>query len=99
MGQRIVQAVWRRVDEAGRAELERAVREQAGDPEGLDTAAALRAVLKQALRNYPESSEQLATLAPVPAAGSVTISTSGEKSIATLHIGTAITGDGHTPRL
>lgn len=98
LGQRIVQAVWRRAGETGRAELERAVVEHAGDPEDPDTVAALRTVLKRALRDDPALREELAALVPVPTAGSVAITASGTRSIAGRHIGTAMTGDGHLPR-
>lgn len=98
MGQRIVQTVWRRGDETERAELERAVSEHAEDPDDPDTAAELRTALKRALREDAELRAELAELFPSPAAGAVNITASGERSIAAQHIGTAITGDGHSPQ-
>ncbi|KAB1990170.1 hypothetical protein [Streptomyces triticiradicis] len=97
-GRRILQAVWGRRDEAGRTELERAVNEAAEEPEDPDTAAALRQLLKRALRDDPALREELTALFPAPAPGVTSITAVGPRSIAAQHIGTAITGDGHTPR-
>ncbi|MEU2063795.1 hypothetical protein [Streptomyces sp. NPDC013455] len=93
-GRRILQAVWRRGDEAGRTELERAVSEAAGAPEDPDTHAVVRQVLKRAMRDDPRLREELASLLPAPAPGVVNITASGTRSIAAHHIGTAVTGDG-----
>lgn len=98
MGQRIVQTVWRRGDDSERAELERAVSEHAEDPDDPDTAVGLRATLKRALRDDAELRDELAELFPLPSAGMVNVTASGERSIAAQNIGTAITGDGHAPR-
>ncbi|MEU0383609.1 hypothetical protein [Streptomyces chartreusis] len=97
LGQRILQAVWRRGDEAGRAELERVVDEAADEQDDSYTTAVLSRLLKRALQDDAELREELTTLLPASAAGTVTITASGERSIAAQHIGTAITGDGHTP--
>ncbi|QIY56650.1 hypothetical protein HEP86_21585 [Streptomyces sp. RPA4-5] len=97
LGQRILQAVWRRGDEAGRAELERVVDEAVDEQDDAYTTAVLSRILKRALQDDRELREELAALLPAPAAGTVTITASGERSIAAQHIGTAITGDGPTP--
>ncbi|WP_327125681.1 hypothetical protein [Streptomyces sp. NBC_01727] len=97
VGQRILQAVWRRGDEAGRAELERVVDEAVDEKDDVYTTAVLVRLLKRALQDDRELREELTALLPTPTAGTVTITASGERSIAAQHIGTAITGDGHTP--
>ncbi|MFE0348639.1 hypothetical protein [Streptomyces griseoluteus] len=97
LGQRILQLVWRRGDEAGRAELERVVGEAADEQDVAYSAAVLSRALRRALRDDPGLREELSELLPAPAAGTVTITASGERAIAAQHIGTAITGDGHTP--
>ncbi|MBN0044065.1 hypothetical protein JS756_08055 [Streptomyces actuosus] len=95
LGQRILQAVWRRRDEAGRAEWERVLGEAADEQSDAYTTAVVSRLLKRALQDDPELREELAALVPAPAAGSVTVTAAGERSIAAQHIGTAITGDGH----
>ncbi|MFF2386716.1 hypothetical protein [Streptomyces sp. NPDC058108] len=95
LGQRILQAVWRRRDDAGRAELQRVVDDAVDEQDDTFTTAVLRRLLRQALQDDAELREELAVLLPAPAA--VTITASGERSIAAQNIGTAITGDGHTP--
>ncbi|WP_405882487.1 hypothetical protein OG747_30065 [Streptomyces sp. NBC_01384] len=97
LGQRILQAVWRRRGEAGRAELERVVDEAADEQDDTYTAAVLSRLLKHALQDDPELRKELAAMLPIPAAGTVNITASGERSIAAQRIGTAITGDGHAP--
>ncbi|MGW1669563.1 hypothetical protein [Streptomyces sp. NPDC002324] len=97
LGQRILQAVWRREDEVGRAELERVVDEAADEQDDTYTTAVLSRLLKRALQDDAELRTELADMLPGPAAGTVTITASGERSIAAQNIGTAITGDGHTP--
>ncbi|MFI9241877.1 hypothetical protein ACIGXF_04645 [Streptomyces sp. NPDC053086] len=94
LGRGILQAVWRRRDAQGRAELEAAVQDAAEAPEDADAAAAVRQQVKRALR---EDAELLAELARIlPAAGeTVNVTASGERSIAAKTIGTAVTGD-HT---
>ncbi|MEU7060297.1 hypothetical protein [Streptomyces sp. NPDC046197] len=97
LGRRILQAVWRRRGERGRAELEAAVQNAAQAPDDEDAAAAVRQQIKRALR---EDAELLAELARMlPAAGeTVTVTASGERSIAAKAIGTAVTGDNTTIR-
>ncbi|MFE7772604.1 hypothetical protein ACFU5O_01615 [Streptomyces sp. NPDC057445] len=95
LGRRILQAVWRRRDEAGRAALEAAVAEVAEEPQDPDTAAVLRRHLKRALRDDPELRAELAVLLP---AGEGAVTASGERSIAARTITTAITGDNATIR-
>ncbi|MEU0244952.1 hypothetical protein ABZ192_11585 [Streptomyces sp. NPDC006235] len=97
LGQRILQLVWRHRDEAGRAELERVVEEAADEQDDTYSAAVLSRLLRRALEKDPGLREELSALLPAPAAGTVTITASGERSIAAQHIGTAITGDGHIP--
>ncbi|MEV5732551.1 hypothetical protein [Streptomyces sp. NPDC052292] len=99
LGQRILQSLWRRGDEAGRAELERVVDEAADEQDDVYSAAVLSRLLRRALRNDPGLQEELSALLPAPAAGTVTITASGERSIAAQHIRTAITGDGQIPPL
>ncbi|MEU2024137.1 hypothetical protein ABZ565_18555 [Streptomyces sp. NPDC016469] len=97
LGQRILQVVWRRGDETGRAELERVVDEAVDEQDDVFTTAVLGRLLKRTLLADHELREELAALLPVLAAGTLTVTASGERSIAAQHIGTAITGDGHTP--
>ncbi|MER7404296.1 hypothetical protein ABT373_17810 [Streptomyces sp. NPDC000070] len=97
LGQRILQLVWRRGDEAGRAELERVVDEAADERDDAYSVAVMSRLLRRALQDDPGLREELSALLPAPAADAVTITASGERSIAAQHIGTAITGDGHTP--
>ncbi|MEU2552243.1 hypothetical protein ABZ589_11155 [Streptomyces sp. NPDC013313] len=99
LGQRILQSLWRRGNEAGRAELERVVDEAADEQDDAYSAAVLSRLLRRALRDDPGLQEELSALLPAPAAGTVTITASGERSIAAQHIRTAITGDGQTPPL
>lgn len=97
LGRQILQAVWRRRNEQGRAELEAAVQDAAEAPEDADAAAAVRQQIKRALR---EDAELLAELARIlPAAGeTVNVTASGERSIAAKTIGMAVTGDNTTIR-
>jgi len=95
LGRRILQAVWRRRSEPEQAALEAAVLDVAEDADDADAAAALRQQLRRALREDSGLLRELADLLPAPAAGTVTITASGERSIAAHTIGTAITGDGH----
>ncbi|MEU9129194.1 hypothetical protein AB0D08_13990 [Kitasatospora sp. NPDC048540] len=95
LGRRILQAVWRRRSATEQAELEAAVLDAAQDTDDADAAAALRQQLKRALREDADLCKELADLLPAPAAGSVTVTASGERSIAAHTITTAITGDGH----
>jgi hypothetical protein len=97
LGQRIFQLVWRHGDQAGRAELERVVDEAADERNDAYSAAVLSRILRRALQDDPRLREELSALLPAPAPGTVTITASGERSIAAQHIGTAITGDGHAP--
>ncbi|MFJ4785908.1 hypothetical protein [Streptomyces sp. NPDC088794] len=97
LGQQILQLVWRRRDEASRTELERVVGEAADEQDDAYSTAVLSRLLKRALQDDPALREELSALLPAPAAGAVTITASGERSIAAQHIGTAITGDGHAP--
>lgn len=97
LGRRILQAVWRRGNASGQAELERVVGEAAEEQDDAYTSAVLGRLLRRALQDDPELREELFALLPAPAAGSVTITASGDRSIAAQTIGTAITGDGHTP--
>lgn len=96
LGQRIIQLVWRRRDEAGRTELERVVDEAADEQDESYTATVLGRLLRRALQEDAELRAELSAMLPAPAAGSVNVTASGERSIAAQHIGTAITGDGHT---
>jgi acyl-CoA reductase-like NAD-dependent aldehyde dehydrogenase len=93
LGRRILQAVWRRRDEQGRAELEAAVQDAAEAPEDEDAAAAVRQQVKRALREDAELRAELARMLPAPE--TVTVTASGERSIAAKTITTAVTGD-HT---
>lgn len=97
LGRRMLQTVWRRRDAQGRAELEAAVQDAAEAPEDADAAAAVRQQVKRALR---EDAELLAELVRMlPAVGeTVTVTASGERSIAAKTIGTAVTGDNTTIR-
>jgi signal transduction histidine kinase len=96
LGRRILQAVWRRRDETGQAELERVVDEAADEQDASYTAAVLSRLLRQALQDDAELRAELSAMLRTPVAGSVTVTASGERSIAAQYISTAITGDGHT---
>ncbi|MEU8563908.1 hypothetical protein AB0C45_20790 [Streptomyces cyaneofuscatus] len=99
LGQRILGAVWRRRDEEGQAELERVVDEAADEQDESYTLAVLGRLLRRALQDDAELRAELSALLPTPGAGSITITASGERSIAAQHIRDAYTGDGHaTPR-
>ncbi|WP_149823545.1 hypothetical protein [Streptomyces tailanensis] len=94
IGRRMLQAVWHRRDEQGRAELESAVADAAREPSDGDASAALRQQIKRALREDAELLRELAGLLP---SGGVTVTASGTRAIAAGgNIGVAITGDGHT---
>ncbi|MFI6335906.1 hypothetical protein [Streptomyces sp. NPDC050535] len=95
LGQRILQLVWRRRDEAGQAELKRVVDEAADEQNDAYSTAVLSRLLRRALQDDPGLREELAALLPTPAAGTFNITASGKRSIAAQHIDTAITGDGH----
>lgn len=96
LGQRILQLVWRRRDKAGRTEMERIVAEAANEQDDTYSTAVLGRLLRRALQDDPGLREELSAMLPTPAAGTVTITAAGERSIAAQHIGNAITGDGHT---
>lgn len=92
LGRRILQAVWSRRDERGRAELEAAVQDAAEAPDDAEAAAAVRQQIKRALRDDAELLAELARM--LPAAGeTVNVTASGERSIAAKTIGAAATGD------
>ncbi|MFD8884758.1 hypothetical protein ACFV0H_19875 [Streptomyces erythrochromogenes] len=97
LGQRVLQAVWRRRDQQDRAEFEAAVQDAAEAPEDADAAAAVRQQIKRALR---EDTELMAELAGILRTSGVTINVtaSGTRSIAAKEIGTAVTGDNTTLR-
>ncbi|WP_245694437.1 hypothetical protein [Streptomyces abyssalis] len=95
LGQRVLQTVWRRGDEQGRAELEQVVDDAADEQDEAYTRAVLSRLLKRALQDDPQLWEELSAMVPAPASR-VNVTASGERSIAGQHIGTAITGDGHT---
>ncbi|MFI5528266.1 hypothetical protein ACIA8O_06850 [Kitasatospora sp. NPDC051853] len=95
LGHRILQSLFHRGSAASRATLETAVQDAAEDPADTDAAATLRQQLKRALREDPALRAELATLlGPAPTAAPVTITASGERSVAA-HIisGTVSTGD------
>lgn len=97
LGRRMLQAVWRRRDAQGRAELEAAVQDTADAPGDEDAAAALRQQIKRALREDAELLAELARILPV-GGETVNVTASGERSIAAKTIGTAVTGDNTTIR-
>ncbi|MFD8751899.1 hypothetical protein ACFV0O_13090 [Kitasatospora sp. NPDC059577] len=94
LGRRILSIVFRRVSESEQATLESAVHDAAEAPQDADAAASLRQQIKRALRENPDLRNELAMLLPAPIVGPVTITASGERSIAAHTITTAITGDG-----
>ncbi|MGW1295717.1 hypothetical protein [Streptomyces sp. NPDC002533] len=95
-GRSVLHAVWQRRSPADRPELEAAVHEAAEEPEDADAAAALRQQIKRTLREDPRLLAELA--AKLPPIGAVTITASGERSIAAQTIDTAVTGDNTTIR-
>ena len=96
LGQRILQLVWRHRDEAGRTELERVVDEAADEQDDAYSTAVLGRLLRRALQDDPGLRHELSVMLPTPAAGTVTVTASGERAIAAQHIDTAISGDGYT---
>ncbi|MFD7875889.1 hypothetical protein ACFV5G_17605 [Streptomyces sp. NPDC059766] len=96
VGRRILQAVWRRRDGAGQAALEAAVSDVGDDPEDSDAAAALRQQIKRALREDAVLRAELTALLPAP--GTVTINSTGDRNNVAHTIGTAISGDITPPR-
>ncbi|MER6093423.1 hypothetical protein [Streptomyces bluensis] len=99
VGHRILQAVWRRRDEQGRAGLEAAVQDAAEEPDDEDAAAALRQQVKRALRGDAELLRELTEMLPAAFSAGVTVTASGDRSIAAGgNIGFAVTGDRHTPQ-
>ena len=97
VGRRILQAVWRRRDDQGRAELEAAVQDTAEAPNDADAAAALRQQIKRALREDAELLTELPRILPA-ASETVNVTASGERSIAAKTIGAAVTGNNTTVR-
>ncbi|MGW3285999.1 hypothetical protein ACWDR3_15320 [Streptomyces sp. NPDC001002] len=97
LGRRVLHALWQRHDEQGRADLETAVHDAAGELGDADAAAVLRQHLKRALRDDEGLRRELAALLP-NASRPLTITASGERSIAAQAIGTAVTGDNATLR-
>jgi hypothetical protein len=99
LGQRILQAVWRRRNDQGRAELEAAVQDAVDEPENEDAAAALRQQIKRTLREDAELLQELTAMLPGEGSAGVTVTASGERSIAAGgNIGFAVTGDSRTPQ-
>jgi hypothetical protein len=96
VGRRILQAVWRRRDEQGRAELESVVGEVLEEQEDEDAFASLRHQIKKALREDASLMQELSDL--LPERRNVSITAAGERSIAAGKIHTAITGDSATIR-
>ncbi|RLV08139.1 hypothetical protein CTZ27_04710 [Streptomyces griseocarneus] len=94
-GRRILRAVWRRRVPEERAALEAAVQDAVAEPGDEDAAGALRQQIKRALR---EDAELLGELSALVAAGTVTVTASGERSIAAQTITTAVSGDHNTVR-
>ncbi|MBN0049185.1 hypothetical protein JS756_35000 [Streptomyces actuosus] len=97
LGQRILQLLWPHGDEADRTEVERVVGEAADEQDDAYSSAVLGRLLRRALQDDLGLREELPAMLPAPAAGTLTITAAGERSIAAQHIGTAITGDGHNP--
>ncbi|MFG2818636.1 hypothetical protein ACGFX4_04315 [Kitasatospora sp. NPDC048365] len=94
VGRRILQAVWHRRAEPEQAALEAAVLDVAEDAEDADAAAVLRQQLKRALREDAGLRAEIAALLPpAPAAGGVTVTAVGTRSIAAHTITSANTGD------
>jgi hypothetical protein len=93
-GQRILQAVWHRRDDQGRAALETAVRDAVEEPDDEDAAGALRQQIKRALREDAELAREVAGLLPAPRG--VTVNVSGARAIGAQRIGIAATGDNAT---
>ncbi|MFD3474001.1 hypothetical protein [Streptomyces sp. NPDC058695] len=95
VGRRILQTVWHRRDELGRADLEAAVRDVDEAPDDEDAAAALRQQIKRALREDADLLDELSKL--LPAGGeTVNVTASGERAIAAKSITYAATGDNAT---
>ncbi|WP_116215744.1 hypothetical protein [Streptomyces olivoreticuli] len=95
IGRRVLHAVWRRRGAQERAALEAAVQDVAAEPGDEDAAAALRQQIKRALREDAELLKELSALVPT---GPVTVTASGERSIAAQTITTAVSGDHNTIR-
>lgn len=94
LGRRILQAVWRRRNEKGRAALEEAVHDAAEESADTDAVAALRQQVKRALREDTELLKELVNLMSSAPACSIAVTASGARSIATQNnYGIQITGD------
>nr|WSX75201.1 hypothetical protein OH826_15650 [Streptomyces sp. NBC_00899] len=92
LGRRILQAVWHRQDEQGRATLASAVEDAAQEPDDADAAGVLRQQIKRALREDEELRHELVELFAQAPQSSVVAS--GERSIASgSNSGVQITGD------
>ncbi|MFK3736047.1 hypothetical protein ACI2LJ_37905, partial [Streptomyces sp. NPDC088090] len=91
-GRRILQAVWHRQGEQGRAALASAVEDVVQEPDNVDAAGALRQQIKRALREDEDLQRELAELFAQVSGSSVVAS--GERSIASdSNSGVQITGD------
>ncbi|MFJ4406786.1 hypothetical protein [Streptomyces sp. NPDC088910] len=92
LGRRILQAVWHRQGEQGRAALASAVEDVVQEPDNVDAAGALRQQIKRALREDEDLQRELAELFAQVSGSSVVAS--GERSIASdSNSGVQITGD------
>ncbi|MFD6294215.1 hypothetical protein ACFWFU_05310 [Streptomyces sp. NPDC060235] len=96
LGQRILRAVWRRRDEAGQTELERALAEAADEQNDSHAADVLSRFLIRALQEDFQLRVELSAMLPTPTVVAVNITANGERSMAAQYIGTAIIGDGHS---
>ncbi|MFE9415490.1 FxSxx-COOH system tetratricopeptide repeat protein [Streptomyces griseofuscus] len=91
VGRRLLQAVWKRQGERDRVQLETAVQEAVDEPGDADAAAALRQLIKRALREDEDLLREVVGLVPD---GGGSIVASGERSVAAgRDIGIAVTGD------
>lgn len=98
VGRRLLQAVWRRRDEQGRAELEASIEDATQETGDEDAIAALRQQIKRALREDPELLHELTGLLPSSDSG-VSATASGTRSVAAGgNVGFVITGDIHPPQ-
>ncbi|MET8702682.1 hypothetical protein ABZW10_28040 [Kitasatospora sp. NPDC004723] len=94
LGRRIIRSALRHCTRSEKSALEDSVRDAAVHADDPDAIAALRYQIKRAMRENPELQEEVAALLAPATTGSITITASGERSIAAYTIGSAITGDG-----
>ncbi|MDH6113431.1 hypothetical protein P3T36_001690 [Kitasatospora sp. MAP12-15] len=94
LGQRILQAVWRRRGRPDQAALAVAVGDAKAEPGSVEAAAYLRLQIERALRE--DDGLRAEIVAMLPSVPQVTVTATGERGIAAHQIGTVINGDNNS---